>query len=254
MRKRGDSLPYNVSPWWDLLRIGSTDDALSTLRDWYSSDRTASAATELASVYLFLGQYESALSHLDEFSHHYRVSIASITNAAGVAKWCLRQPSAAVACWNTALASQMADAAGGIHSPILLYFASVARPTTIRTADVEALLLTRLKKPVAHKYWPGPLAKLLLGQIQDDDLRRDLLVEKRAIKVPPTVTEQVQREFYLGVRDLHLQKRRLYLQHMKIAAIISWEELDTSPIDFVRRVRALEFVLARFESQEEMEI
>ena len=55
--------------------------------------------------------------------------------------------------------------------PLLLFFASVVKPETFDEASARKLLLEKTKD-LRIRNWPGPIAKLVLGQIGESEFQK----------------------------------------------------------------------------------
>ena len=231
---------------WDYLRLGDEDQALARVLGHYRDAASVGNALQIGVFYIFVGRYEDAAEHLRAYARSHRVSSASIHNLLGIAEWCQRRTDAAIASWRQALKAGYADAAGGVRAPLLLYYASIAREGSFPTAEAEGLLEARLRHRRAQIYWPGPLAKLVLGQIGVDDLEAIW----RADAARGRNWDYSQRrdtEFYLAAMALRRGDPSEYLRRMERAAVLPWGDLDAERSGFFTYAKSAEFLLGRYE-------
>ena len=155
---------------WDLLRNESLERGLSQLREAYARKPNASHIMELGVAYLWAGDFRTAANHFQQALKNHPHTTSGFYGMAGVARWCLDEPNVAVEQWHTGLGAQYADTAGaGIHLPLLLYVASVLKPEVFFREKAEQILATKVEDPRVNS-WPGPLAQLVLGMVNDTTL------------------------------------------------------------------------------------
>ena len=200
---------------------------------------------DLGVAYLWLGRYQAAFTHFEEFNRkppRYAITFGM----AGAAKWCLSQPEEAVDQWQAGLKCDFADSGGaGIKIPLLLFFASITRPALFPTARVERLLQERSQEPRAA-IWPGPLAKFVLGQHSDDQLRQEC--ERHVERYGNDETPYWHSDFYKGVLAAKKGDAAHFSDAMKRAAQLTWADFDNRQAEFYAKVWQEEFFLARHES------
>ena len=148
---------------WDFIRSGRTDEGLQRMRDAYSRESTNSDAMELGVAYLWVGDFQMASDHFDDFNRKRPHHISVTYGMSGTAKWCLGKRPAAVAEWHSGLNCQFADAGGaGLRIPLLLFFASVAEPSVFPPSEADNLLHARSADPRAT-IWPAHWQSSWLG-------------------------------------------------------------------------------------------
>ena len=157
----------NAEDPWNLLRAGEIESGLRQMRFDWKSNPTPSHSMSLGIGYLWTRQYEAAWKHFSAAIDEYPNKMASFYGMAGTTKWCLDQPSEAVRQWTVGLDSQFTDAAGGVQLPLLLLYASIISSKLYSTEDAKILLNSKLGGSRSPK-WPGPLAKYVLGQINNE--------------------------------------------------------------------------------------
>ena len=130
---------------------------------------------------------------------------------AGVPRWLLGDPADACKMWEIGLECQYRDMAGGMHSPVLLYFASLRHPDAFDPKKALSLIGKRAASPkVIH--WPGPIGSLLLGEMTEQQLNHE------ASQMPYEPSRKGRFgmvHFYAGVLALAEGKRSTYLERMR---------------------------------------
>lgn len=147
---------------WDHLRQKSAEPGLAILRERYKREPSGSHIVELGVAYLWVGDYQEAEQHFRYAIKTHPTPGDIFYGMAGAAKWCTDEPGAAVRHWHAGLDSPYAVGGVGIHLPLLLFLASILRPGVYPQEDAARVLLKRIEDPRV-KYWPGPLAKFVLG-------------------------------------------------------------------------------------------
>ena len=155
---------------WDVLRAGDIAGGLAMMRLEFAREPDGSRTMELGVALLWLGMYDVAYEHFENANRSRPKHISDFYAMAGVAKWCMDEVSQAVAQWQAGTEAAYADAAGGVTLPLLLFAASVLRAEVDAWSMAERLLAKRAAEPRAEN-WPGPLAKYVLHQIREEELR-----------------------------------------------------------------------------------
>lgn len=230
-----------ANPWQ--LRVGNIDEAIAYLQEAYQRQKTPMWATSLGVAYLWAGQYQTAWTHFMTAIDDYRMSNALFYGMAGVARWCVGEPSEAVRSWQDGLRADHADNAGGIHLPMLLFLGSTLDPIVFSRQQAEELLRKRSEDPRAEN-WPGPLGRFLLGQIGMDYLLNAALWHN---SIPP------QRKWLINFYDFIIALRQEdrdsteFKSRMLRFANASGPEWSKEE-DFARLLRNAEFFVARYEA------
>jgi hypothetical protein len=150
---------------WDLLRSGRAKQGLKPILERYREQGTPSRIMELGVAYLWARGYKAARDHFQHAIANYprKLSLSSFYQMGGAAAWCMDEPQAAVACWESGLDARFADAGVVITLPLLLFAASILRAGAFPQTEAEDLLRKKLTDPRSES-WPGPLARLVLGE------------------------------------------------------------------------------------------
>jgi hypothetical protein len=164
--------------WVDELRADRVAQVVDYLRKELQAPRSyPSNYYSLGAVYMWSGDYRSALAHFDE-----QIRAALPLNApadstfgmAGAAAWCLGDEKLAIKYWRsgtTAKYAKYAVAGANTRTELLLYVASLLDPTTFSVESAQQLLI----KKVSHwrvKNWPGPVAQYILGTASEQEVRQ----------------------------------------------------------------------------------
>jgi hypothetical protein len=140
--------------WIEELRADRINQALADLRlDLESPSNFYS----LGAVYMWTGDYESALVHFDEQIQAAlpRNPAADVSfGMAGAAAWCLEDEKSAVRYWQEGTTAAYAVGGANTRTALLLYVASVLKPDTFSAVAAHNLL----RKKANHRRvesWPG---------------------------------------------------------------------------------------------------
>jgi tetratricopeptide (TPR) repeat protein len=152
--------------WIDELRADHTVQIVDYLRRELQTSRLyPNNYYSLGAVYMWSGDYQSALAHFDE-----QIRAALPRNApgdstfgmAGAAAWCLGDEKRAIKYWRNGTSAKYAIGGANTRTELLLYAASVLKPSTFSTESTEKLLAN----------WPGPIAQYILGTASEQEVRQ----------------------------------------------------------------------------------
>lgn len=222
------------------MRRGDVESALAQMRGEYAQKLTVSHAMELGVGYLWIGNYQAAWEHFHAFNGANPFRYATTYGMAGVAKWCLGQRIEAVHEWREGLRCQYVDWAGGIKSPLLLFFSATVDTVLVPISEVKDLLAAR-GNDVAAKNWPGPLGRFVLGRIDEAQLRRESHYKIETV----TTVRQWTCDFWVGVIERHNGRADRFLKAMNKVADVSWADFDQSKDLFLSKLWQEELFLAR---------
>jgi hypothetical protein len=134
----------------------------------------------LGAVYMWSGDYRSALAHFDE---QIRVALPlnspadSTFGMAGAAAWCLGDEKLAIEYWRMGTTAKYAVAGANTRTELLLYIAALLAPGTFPIESAQQLLV----KKASHwrvKNWPGPIAQYILGTASEQEVRQKAVFRK----------------------------------------------------------------------------
>jgi hypothetical protein len=177
---RGDS-------WIDELRSERIAEVVDHLRkELQTPSLYPSNYRSLGAVYMWSGEYRSALSHFDE---QIRAALPrnepadSTFGMAGAAAWCLGEEKLAVNYWRNGTTAKYAVAGANTRTELLLYAASLLSPAVFATESAEHLLIKKAGQ-WRVKNWPGPIAQYILGTASEQEVRQKA-VERKGDPVGP---------------------------------------------------------------------
>ncbi len=227
-----------------LMRGSKTEQAegLRLTREEYAEDPgSGSSAMELGVTLMWHGQYVEAWEHFHSIIEtDPRVGDGDY-GMAGVAKWCLGEPEEAVSQWQAGLKAPYSRTPFGVYMGLLLFFASVVRPEVFDQNEARSLLREKLADPRSNK-WPGTIAKLVLGQISEEELQRSC--QSRTSKETDGYVWKT--DFYRHVLAYDRMTPLAFADSMRKLTDTEqpqWQENDV----FGWRIWCEEFFLARFE-------
>jgi tetratricopeptide (TPR) repeat protein len=182
---------------WDLLERGQFNLAYSQMTKDIN-EKPDTAIHHLANrglCLLLLGRPSEALA---DFRMLLGIHPESSTGYifAGISQWWLGQPLESVAMWEEAVNAELTDAAGGVQSPALLYFAAThLRDSCLEKHSIE--LLKRRLRSKRIKAWPGPIAEFLLGKLD----KTEFLHKSAAVDNPILEKRRLTKaHFWIGFR------------------------------------------------------
>lgn len=247
-RSRGDYHMDHPKSAWEFLRQGEDQEALNLFREAFARQPDAGNIIRLGIGYLWTADYAAAWTHFRDAINTYRSPGDIFHGMAGVAKWCMDEPSSAVETWRRGFAAPYAVGASVVRLPLLLFAASVLRPTVFSKKEAEQILCERLESPLAEN-WPGPLAKFILGLLTEDTLKTFWVgnVGNRRRGIMPDyrwLTEFYKTLTELAGGSLELGKFRMLLSQMTDTSRSQWSE----DRHFAHLLQCEEFFLARHEA------
>ena len=228
--------------WIDELRADRIPQVVDYLREELQALRMyPSNYYSLGAVYMWSGEYRSALAHFDE---QIRAALPSNVPAdssfgmAGAAAWCLGDEKLAINYWRKGTTAGYAGAGANTRTELLLYAASLLNPATFRVESVEQLLI----KKARHwrvKNWPGPIAQYILGIASEQEARQKAVDRVGELAAPNpmswqfnfykllTTTASAEKEMRVlesGLQNLVNVKGSEYLAGIKFFSFLRLEE------------------------------
>ncbi len=230
---------------WALLRAGKAEQeqGLRLVQHAYAREPDASHSMELGVALLWLGHNAEAWEHFRSIIDKAPNSGDNDYGMAGVAKWCLGEPGEAASQWRAGLKAKYARASGlGVRMPLLLFFASVVRPDISGEVLAKKLMLEKTKDR-RIKTWPGPIAKLVLGQIDEREFQNHC----RGANRQDTRDRQWLAEFYRSLIRYNRGEPSLFKEAMRKLTDTSQPEWSNDAV-LLGRIWGEEFFLARHEA------
>jgi tetratricopeptide (TPR) repeat protein len=225
---------------WDLIKAGRYGEAIERYSSRLRRDKSSPNYMNRGLAYLNTGDFDSALADFQAADKAEQFKSDDPLQAIGVAHWLGGRRIEAATVWHDLVLAtergkiQYSDAAGGVESAHLLWFAAVRLGRVELLIPARRLLKKKAAKPTGGlcsiESWPGPIALFLLGRIKEERLRSE-------ISDVPILRERelCQAEFYIGVRALEAGERARARKAFKRAA-----DLDDAILEN-------EFYLARHE-------
>jgi tetratricopeptide (TPR) repeat protein len=190
---------------WDLIDEDHYAEAVDAFKKRLKRDKRGLNYYNRGIAYLNLGEYDNALADFQAADDRSEYSSDGYLQSVGVAHWLAGRESQAAATWEDLVIAieraeiQYTDGAGGVGSPCLLWFAGVRLGQANLGELARRVLKNKVNTEVGRNWcidnWPGPIARFLLGQMDEERLRE-------RIGAVPILRERelCQAEFYIGVR------------------------------------------------------
>lgn len=232
---------------WELLRSGAEEQALVLLQNAYAQKPNAGNIIRLGIGYLWTRNYLTAWEHFHHPINTYRSPADIFHGMAGIAKWCINEPAAAVDAWRAGFGAPYTVGASVVRLPLLLFAASILRPDVFSKKEAEHILKERIENPLIDN-WPGPLVKFILNLIDEDFLKSLWIgnVGNRKRGVMPHrrwLTEFYKTLLELDLRDLSDWTFQRRMREITSIARSEWSE----DRHFALLLQCEEFFLARHE-------
>ncbi len=221
---------------------GHEEQLLRSCEEQYSADPVDGfRQVNLGTAYLWLRRYERAAEHYEAILKVAPAAGDDIFGMAGVAKWCLGEKKEAVALWNRGRRAKYSRGGLTVAMPLLMLFASILDPESYDKAAAENLLREVVKNPLI-RYWPGPIARMIVGEISETELSKEL----RGYNEADSRGREWDLKFYRSLLDIG-ESRSLRFKHaMREPTDLQRPEWQDERY-FSKRVRHEELFLARHE-------
>ncbi len=228
--------------WIDELRADRIAQVVDYLRKELQTPRMyPSNYYSLGAVYMWSGDYRSALAHFDAEIREALPRNApadSTFGMAGAAAWCLGDEKLAIKYWRNGTTAGYAVAGANARTELLLYAASQLNPVTFPVESAEQLLI----KKANHwrvKNWPGPIAQYILGIASEQEARQKAVDREGDLAEPNPMSwqfdfykllataasaEKEMRVLESGLQNLVNVKGSEYLAGMKFFYFLRLEE------------------------------
>jgi len=240
-----------IDPWL-LLQGGKAEQeqGLRLVRASHAQQPNPSHGMQLGIALLWLRKYAEAQEHFLSTIETSSVCGDSDFGKAGVAMWCCGKPGDAVSQWRAGLKAKYARASGlGVRMPLLLFFAAVRQPSSFdRELAGKILQETILDRRI--KNWPGPLARLALGQISDTECDQYCRgISPFARYGPQEISNRLWlAALYKSVLPLQQRESSEFHNFMRDLSDTSQPEWRDVNHVFTARIWCEEFFLARYEA------
>ncbi|MHB1044152.1 MAG: hypothetical protein ACYC0Q_15125 [Eubacteriales bacterium] len=224
---------------FQLILDGKIDEALALYTRDIENDFSSVTLIGRGRAYLYLNELDKALADFEMAAKiREQVNLGPTDGhlqMIGVTLWLKGKEQEAADVWNRLVQDHLADKieysdrAGGVESGNLLWYAASFEKFRNYRKQAEKLL----KKKSKHeriKYWPGPVAQYLLGNMSEDDL---ILTARKSNREKRYLCEAY---FYIGARALSKGDKKHFRKAMA-------DSVATGPPNYVEN----EFYLARYE-------
>jgi tetratricopeptide (TPR) repeat protein len=189
---------------WGHVESGDYQQAVLSFTSRLRRDKSTANYCNRGIAYLGLSEYDEAIADFRAADGAHPSSSDGCLQFVGMAQWRAGRESAAASTWHDLVIAfeqgkiHYTDAAGGVESPSLLWFAGVrlGQPRLLRVSRRMLRTLTHARNGRIEN-WPGPVARFLLGRIGEARLR-SLVTDTPILRE----RELCQAEFYIGVRRL----------------------------------------------------
>jgi len=198
-----------MSSIWDIVKIGKYEEACLAADREFAETQSLSPLRNKVFALLCLEKYDEVIRLSNDIIIKANGESDGDFVFLGVAHWLLGRYRDAVTVWERATDTKYTDAAGGVGIQLLLFYASVKLQDDKLKACALKQLQTLCKHPTANN-WPGPLAGLVLGKLQEADVR------SKMSKQPILKARQTcQAAFYIGTMQIASQDMHGYIEHMR---------------------------------------
>lgn len=192
---------------WKLIEAGRYAEAIKAYTARLRRDKSPPNYCNRGIVFLEIGEFDKALADFQSAHDHDDDPSTTYLEMAGVANWLAGRECDAASIWHDLVLAiergkvAYADGAGGVESACLLWFAAVRleqdEPLETARRVLEGKVRAKHGRNWTIDNWPGPIARFLLGLIDETELR------ERVVDVPiARERELCQAEFYIGVQAL----------------------------------------------------
>lgn len=203
---------------WDLVKAGRFDEAVGELTDELSATPAPWRYSNRGIAYINLGALDRARDDFNAAEHasttrgdSYRLKLATV-------QWLQGLEADAVKTWIDVVRDldgnriTYTDAAGGVESPCMLWFAGVRLAKT-ELCEIATKSLRKMLGRKQAKCWPGVLGRLVLGQAAPAEARE-------AVSTVPILRERqlCQAEFYIAWTSLMEENKSACLEALDQSA------------------------------------
>ena len=239
----------NMDNPWHLLQSDRVDEALALLRERYLRQPTPGASMALGAALMWAREYAAVRDHLQgSLQKAKRLRMGSEEEYAllGTAAWCMDDHASAIRHWRAGKTAPYAVLGVCIHSPMLLFVASVLRPELPLNTDA---ILDEIREKLADprtKIWPGTLGQFVAGLTNLEAVQSSWIGTREQNEKAIYLNSRWKTDFYGELMDLY--EGRVTLPQFNAAmkrltdpsSFTTWDE-DA----FIDLLRFSEFYIAR---------
>jgi hypothetical protein len=178
---------------WDLIKAGQYEEACRMADQEFRETPTPFPLSNKVRALLRLGRHREAAELCDEIIRISPFVVDGYFIFRGVSDWVGGRQEAAITAWQSGSDPQYTDAAGGVGIPLLLFFASIKRSDRPLRRSAESAL-RKVCKRRAICNWPGPIARFVLGKLDETELL-SAMTDEPILRA----RQSCKAEFYIGV-------------------------------------------------------
>ncbi len=197
---------------WELVKRGEYEHACQAAEEEYSKFGSLTLQNKVFAL-LSLRRFEEAAALCREIIRQEARTAGEYTlTFLGVCYWLQGKRDEAVASWKEASIAPYADAAGGVESRLLLFYASVKCADAALRKEAARELRQLCRRSRADN-WPGPVGRFVLGEVAEEQL-----LTKVSPESPLRDKEMCQAAFYIGVVHLMNGNEQGFRESMALSA------------------------------------
>lgn len=237
---------------WHMLQANQGDAALALLRERFMRNPGPRTSIALGAALLWVGEYAAAGEHFQvslEKAKRLRMGSEEDYALLGTAEWCRGNYMAAIRHWQAGKTAPYAILGVCIHSPMLLFIASILRPKLpLNTSAILDELTAKLADP-RTKLWPGTLGQFVAGLTSIEAVQSSWIGTREQNEKGIFLNCRWITDFYREL--LHFHEGRITLQRFKEAMVSLADPVSCATWDedaFVHLLRFPEFYIGRHES------
>ncbi len=153
---------------WQLIEDGHFQDACILADAEFSQNKGVFCLRNKVLALLCLGNLNESILTSQAIIKATNGSTDSDYIFQGVALWLQNKHSEALASWKDGMRCRYTDAAGGIESPLLLYYGATRLADPTLAADAVKILKAKIGKSIGP--WPAPIAAYILKRMTSDEV------------------------------------------------------------------------------------
>ncbi len=199
---------------WSLMAAGRYADAVVAAEKEFAALPRSVPLQHVVIASLLLGRYERAERTAEQLLAFDRGRLSCDFLLLGIARWLLGRQREALVQWIEADSAPYQDIAGGLNSLGIALFGATVIGDREAEAKVTRKLTRMAERANGGSVWPYPLARYLVGDLDDAALETALA---SASKIAPLLERyRCQADFYIAFRAL--QRGDLMLVQARLAS------------------------------------
>lgn len=155
---------------WQLVQLNAFDDACKKADIEFEQTKRVPSLRHKWFALAHLMKYDEAAMLASEIIKLSYGNTEFDFLLSGIALWLLNKKEEAVLEWKRGEKSMYKDAAGGLESQLMLFFAAIRiNDEKLKNRTVKAI--QKLLKSKGAVNWPGPMGHFILGSLSEEELR-----------------------------------------------------------------------------------